>query len=406
MELTLNFSRCPALISLGFFVLVLCVGSTQPAHADRFEVDRSRASAALAGGRVAVGITQLHKLAEDGDPKSAYVLGRLFLKPKIKSLAADQKKSLKYFELAAEHCHESSVAYLTKIFYNRRGSEFFAPLKAEKLSKKCNKVGDLAAPNVGESSAASETNKQQKIKKDVTLTLSAKQKEVWDSITPSSFKPVGSGSGVAVNENGLFITNHHVIDGCKGVAVVYSGQLGAARVINFDENLDVATIKVAAETPFFIKIDSNAPVAGETLVALGYPMSFVFGVGHSVTEGLLTNATEDETDIKPSGFLLTSIPVASGNSGGPVLNRSGSLRGIVSFYQPQDRVDKHVKEKRGRGAGLSETSLSLIVSGPRIANWLESTQEKYYSKTYLTRKYDKEELSLIGARALARVLCY
>ena len=396
---------CTRLIFSVFLALVMSIANTQRAHADRFEVDRSRAKAALVDGRVAVGITQLHKLAEDGDPKSAYLLGRLFLKNKIKSLAADQKKSLKYFELAAEQCHENSVAYLTEVFYNRRGSEYFAPLKAEKLSKKCNKAESLTAPNAGEGIAATEINKQE-TEQDETLTLSAKQKEMWDSITPSSLQPVSGGSGVAVNENGLFITNHHVIDGCKGVAVVYSGQLGAARVINFDENLDVATIKVAAETPFFIKIDSSAPAAGETLVALGYPMDFVFGGGHSVTEGLLTNATEDKTDIKPSGFLLTSIPVASGNSGGPVLNRSGSLRGIVTGYQPQDRVNKHVKEQIGRGAGLSDTTLSFIVSGPRIAKWLENTQEKYYSKTVSTKKYDKEELSVIGARALAHVLCY
>ena len=120
-----------------FFALVMSIANTQQAHADRFEIDRSRAKAALVDGRVAVGITQLHKLAEDGDPKSAYLLGRLFLKNKIKSLAADQKKSLKYFEMASEECHESSVAYLTKVFYNRRGSEYFAPYKAEQLNNQC-----------------------------------------------------------------------------------------------------------------------------------------------------------------------------------------------------------------------------------------------------------------------------
>ena len=112
----------------------MSIANTQKAYADRFEVDRSRAKAALVDGRVAVGITQLHKLAEDGDPKSAYLLGRLFLKNKIKSLAADQKKSLKYFELAAEQCHENSVAYLTEVFYNRRGSEYFAHISRTRQS--------------------------------------------------------------------------------------------------------------------------------------------------------------------------------------------------------------------------------------------------------------------------------
>jgi S1-C subfamily serine protease len=401
-------SKCTLLASIVVPATFLSFASVQQALADRFEVDRSRAKAALVDGRVAVGITQLHKLAEDGDPKSAYLLGRLFLKNKIKSLAVDQKKSLRYFELAAEKCHEPSVAYLTEVFYNRRGSEYFAPYKAERLDNRCADGNSLSAepltlpfdadPAKVEDNAQTQANDNTPAHNDLSD---------WEAIAPPAFTPTAGGSGVAINDSGLFLTNHHVIDNCKNVAIEYNGQLGKGRVVRFDQKLDVALVRVSASTPFFSSFDASPAQAGETLIAIGYPVSALFGRSPTVSEGKLTNASDEQSYVNKGGFLLTSIPIASGNSGGPVYTRTGGLRGIVSYTVRQENIEEIFRELGyDEGPLLSNnTTFNFIVSGPRIVKWLEYTKFKFSQKNS-QKLLDSEVVSKLGIKALADVICY
>ena len=401
-----QFFCTPRLLS-GFFALVLSIVITQQAHADRFEVDRSRAKAALVDGRVAVGITQLHKLAEDGDPKSAYLLGRLFLKNKIKSLAADQKKSLKYFEMASEECHESSVAYLTKVFYNRRGSEYFAPYKAEQLNNRCNKNDSLSADTLALSPDVAPEPKENNAPTRKDDDAHAQDNlSGWELIAPPSFTATSGGSGVAINDKGLFLTNHHVIDDCDNVAVEYGGQLGVGRVVRFDQDLDVALVRVEASTPYFARFDGSDARAGETLIAIGYQVSELFGNSPTVSEGKLTNASDERSAVNMGGFLLTSIPIASGNSGGPVYTRKGALRGIVSYSFSKEHIEKMYTDK-GYDAPLlsANTSFNFIVSGPKIIDWLDYTKTTF-SITKSGKLLDSEIVSQKGIESLAHIVCY
>ena len=65
-------------------------------------------------------------------------------------------------------------------------------------------------------------------------------------------------------------------------------------------------------------------------MAVGYPVSFIFGDGPTVSEGTLTNTGDTETMLRRDGFLMTSVPMTNGNSGGPILS---SLRGIRGLQQ-------------------------------------------------------------------------
>ena len=385
----------------------MSIANTQQAYADRFEVDRSRAKAALVDGRVAVGITQLHKLAEDGDPKSAYLLGRLFLKNKIKSLAADQKKSLKYFELAAEQCHENSVAYLTEVFYNRRGSEYFAPYKAERLSSRCLNTDSIPAETLALSpDITPETSENKAPNRNDDDANARDNLSGWESVAPPSFTATSGGSGVAINSKGLFLTNHHVIDDCDNVAVEYGGQLGVGRVVRFDQDLDVALVRVRASTPYFASFDGSDAQAGETLIAIGYPVSELFGNSPTVSEGKLTNASDERSAVNMGGFLLTSIPIASGNSGGPVYTRKGTLRGIVSYSFSKEHIEKMYTDK-GYDAPLlsANTAFNFIVSGPKIIDWLDYTKTTF-SISKSVKLLDPEIVSQKGIESLAHIVCY
>ena len=65
----------------------------------------------------------------------------------------------------------------------------------------------------------------------------------WSKILPNFGKSISSGSGFAINRDGYFLTNHHVIDDCSKLSVRYNGLNGVAKTIIFSEDLDLAIIK-------------------------------------------------------------------------------------------------------------------------------------------------------------------
>jgi len=150
---------------------------------------RSKAKSALIDGRVAVGITQLDILALKGDSESAFILGRLFLSPKIKGLRRDLEKSEKYFRLAAKNCHHNSVRYLIEIFYTRRGSQFFAPFEAKKLSQKC--LAKKRVPSQKEASAPEKATQKEidRLRQEVAA-LRAQQQRQKKNISNDTQYPV------------------------------------------------------------------------------------------------------------------------------------------------------------------------------------------------------------------------
>ena len=169
--------------------------------------------------------------------------------------------------------------------------------------------------------------------------------------------------------------------------------------------MDVALVKVDAPTPFYARIDNTVPLMGESLIALGYPIDFVFGDGPSYSSGELTNASDKETAVKREGFLLTSIPLASGNSGGPVFNQTGALRGIAS-YGRDSRAMEEAMNKEGGKLKVSTTTLNFIVSSNRIVDWLESQDENFVTVESKETILPPHIITAQGEKSLGKIECY
>jgi serine protease Do len=137
------------------------------------------------------------------------------------------------------------------------------------------------------------------------------------------------GSGVLIRENGLILTNHHVIAGADTIKVNFAdGREFSAKLVGQDPKSDVAVIRLEHPpqdlTP--IKLgDSDALRLGETVLAIGNP----FGLGHTVTMGIVSakgRANLDITDYE--NFIQTDAAINPGNSGGALVNAKGELVGI------------------------------------------------------------------------------
>ena len=376
-----------------------------------FKNERDIAKKALRSGQYVVGLTKLSGLAKRGDAVAANDLGVIYLNSKIGKIPRDLELSERYFRAGAQLCYRPSINLLKEVFYNRRGSGFFDPVKSEKIVKNCSYLQEtessesLSKSNemVVSQKSFPKINNTTETDKNTVIDKSVRQK--WALNLPVYKIDKGSGSSVAISDEGGFLTNHHVIDECQNIAVLYNNMKTRGSVTAYNVNLDVALVKVDAPTPFYARIDNTVPLMGEGLIALGYPIDFVFGDGPSYSSGELTNASDKETAVKREGFLLTSIPLASGNSGGPVFNQTGALRGIVS-YGRDSRAMEEAMNKEGGKLNVSTTTLNFIVSSNRIVDWLESQDENFVKVESKEPILPPHIITAQGKKSLGKIECY
>lgn len=138
-----------------------------------------------------------------------------------------------------------------------------------------------------------------------------------------------TGTGFYISETGHVLTNHHVIDGCATVAIARPGAPRIPlRLIGADEGADLAVLVQENATSMPLRLRNGAGVnvrGGERVVLVGYPARSQLG-GVNVTEGIVSGLRGALGD--RSRFQYTA-PTQPGNSGGPVLDASGLVVGVV-----------------------------------------------------------------------------
>jgi|GEM_PF-19989 len=141
------------------------------------------------------------------------------------------------------------------------------------------------------------------------------------------FKQQSLGSGFIISEDGLIVTNNHVIDQADEITVTIGKDTDyKAKVIGTDPKTDVALIKIEPKEKLYPLAlgDSETLQVGEIVVAIGNP----FGLSHTVTQGIVS-AKERNIGFGPyDNFIQTDASINRGNSGGPLLNLNAEVVGI------------------------------------------------------------------------------
>src|SRR5713226_8512167 len=138
-----------------------------------------------------------------------------------------------------------------------------------------------------------------------------------------------SGSGVAIGAHGEILTNSHVVEDCKKITVRFpSGKSEPASLISRDQKNDLAIVQIKNVAPSVAAFREGGPLrAGDMVVTSGYPLSGLLATAPNVSVGIVSALAGLGDD---SRYLQISAPVQSGNSGGPLLDASGHLVGIVT----------------------------------------------------------------------------
>ena len=158
------------------------------------------------------------------------------------------------------------------------------------------------------------------------------------------FLSAGGGSGVVITDDGLIMTNHHVIDNSTEVRVIFEdGRMYEANIIGSDRLTDIGLVKITASNLIPIAIgDSDKMLVGDLAVAIGHPLTL--GAAPTVTTGVVS-ALERRLDVGGDvmgtsvtlfGLIQTDAPITRGSSGGALINKNGELIGITTAIATAD----------------------------------------------------------------------
>ncbi|MBP2303256.1 DegQ family serine endoprotease [Azospirillum picis] len=142
------------------------------------------------------------------------------------------------------------------------------------------------------------------------------------------------GSGFIIDPTGLIVTNNHVVADAAEISVtLHDGRKLPAKLVGADAPTDLALLKVESDKPLTAAHwgDSGTVEVGDWVVAIGNP----FGLGGSVTAGILSARARDIQQGPYDEYLQTDAAINRGNSGGPLYDASGAVIGInTAIYSP------------------------------------------------------------------------
>ncbi len=387
---------------------------TPQTFADSFKSKRAEAIKNYKNGEVKLAFKKLEALVKKGDSEAARDIGLLFLRGKF----VDVDKAFNWLEISAMMCNSRALDLLKREYF-KRGGPHFKPTRIEYIQSKCddykNKNRKLAEKPKKKKKLFKKKYSKKNDNQSDTKFISKSVKNSWKKVQPikNNLKYSGWGSAFAISKNGHFLTNHHVIKNCIEVDIYYNKMFGSAKVLAVNKKMDSAILKVNALTPFYLSFDSNDHKLGEDLYAAGYPITTDLIFRKAVKNMTLSKGILANTEIIRSNFLLISVPIASGNSGGPVLGKYGLIRGqITAGYDIKKLVtnfDKYVKRKTGANSSQTlETNITmnLMISSIKLKNWINSTNIIYKNDGKRRKKLDSDEIGEIATRTVSAVSCY
>lgn len=134
-----------------------------------------------------------------------------------------------------------------------------------------------------------------------------------------------TGSGFFLNRDGHVLTNLHVVDGCKAIRVALPSGGWNAKLVAFHKGDDLAVVHSDLKPPSFAMFRGSPAALGEDVAVAGYPLHGLLS-GMNLTTGTVSATSGLGGDAR---YVQITAPVQGGNSGGPLLDSSGAVVGVI-----------------------------------------------------------------------------
>ncbi len=178
--------------------------------------------------------------------------------------------------------------------------------------------------------------------------------------SPRTQRRAATGTGFIVAE-GRVLTNEHVTQGCaRMVGILPGGRQVDLAITARDASRDLALLAGPPDLGPALAFRSTPPRRGDEVVTYGFPLVGILGTGPSLTTGEVSALAGLRGD---PNMLITSAPVQSGNSGGPLLDRGGHVIGVVVAKLAALRVAE-------RTGGDLPQNVNFAIQGPVAIEFL------------------------------------
>lgn len=190
----------------------------------------------------------------------------------------------------------------------------------------------------------------------------------------------GTGSGVVVAK-GYVLTNYHVVENASMLEVTSGDNTYSATVAGYDENLDLAVLKVE-DLPLepVVLGDSDALKVGDWAICIGNPLDFTGTTTVGVISALNREITSKSTDAygrktnNVNRMIQTDAAINAGNSGGGMFNVAGELVGVPSMKYTGSYYSTSTVEGIGMAIPINAAKplIEEVLSGKTVANGASS----------------------------------
>ena len=205
------------------------------------------------------------------------------------------------------------------------------------------------------------------LKKSMVLraTLTKKEAPKPKPKPKPKYKLIGTGTGFAVNKN-YVVTAEHVLDECNAVSIVRAHEEMSAQTVSRDKKNDLGLLKLEKRITTTAKLRGNPDLrVGDAAINYGYPLFGELSDSAKLNAGYVNSLAGYNND---SGVIQYSAPTQPGNSGGPVLDQSGNVIGVVS-----SGLSKRYAEKTGHIA----QNVNFAIKSTILEGFLRSNKVPY-----------------------------
>ena len=217
------------------------------------------------------------------------------------------------------------------------------------------------------------TNAEEYIKQQTTQQIIAEvekpnERQENTSLDENEIIPISSGSGFFVNKNGYLVSNYHVVEMCQYVLAVRDGDLLNVKVVASDITNDLIVGKVEElSNNNFLALSSDGAFLGDNVIAAGFPLAGTLSDNLKVTRGIVSSMSGLNNNY--SEYQIDAA-VQSGNSGGPLIDASGNVVGVVvsqlnkyAILQEREIIPENVNfavKSQNVGVFLSANNIDFI----------------------------------------------
>jgi len=264
--------------------------------------------------------------AEQGHAAAQLNLGVMY--DKGQGVPKDAAEAVKWYRLAAKQGDAGAQFNLSGMYWRGEGTPqnyvlaySWVSIAAANGHADARKFRDLLAEKM--------TREQIAEAQRLAATFQPKQPRAntdQGDIAVPRLEPDATGSGFFITSDGYFVTNHHVITDARRISIQTAAGVFSATVVRIDPSNDLAILKVTgAFSPLYIH-GSRGVKPADRVSTVGFPNPIIQGTAAKHSSGEVAALSGPGDDPR---LWQISVPIQPGNSGGPLVDGSGRVVGVV-----------------------------------------------------------------------------